>query len=234
MSLPGYPDYARVELEAGYLLAGANAAFLAPTQLFAGYLGSWPFINFFWNAAGGAAHHQVIVSYYRDGTFSSLIAEQIAVRDSNCTGLRQFATLSPWVVISVVPDISTDHTVVQYAFYGTVAAASPSKLGSLDTVFFEFSSSVAASTMVDVSVVKIYPGPVIFTWFTSATSFEFFIQRWDYGTATWKNIMDLNSDGAARSDLIEVALPDAPVQVVISNVNVSAQQFNVYMMPKML
>lgn len=229
MTEPGYIDYARTNLAAGYLIAGGAQAFTVSTSLFVGYLGSWPYINFYWSAVGGPGHDRIIVAYFSDHTFTTIVAEQFAVRDTNVLGYRQFAVLSPWVQITVVPDSATDNTQVDFAFYGTTQQASSGELGSLDVSLIEDIGTVNPGTTVDLPCAKILPGPAVLCLYSGITPGQFTLQRWDYGTSAWVTFFLFNLLTANSSEAQEVALPDAPIQATMHNGSAGAGNMGVWL-----
>lgn len=231
MTQPGYPDYERLSLSSGILLAGGQQAFTGPTNLFQGYVGNIPYIDFFWDAVAGPGHVNVQVTYWQDDTFTTQVAFTASVRTTNSIGYRQLSVLSPWLTIIVFPDTATDHTLCTYAFYGSTQSASSAKLGSLDSAFFEVSAAVAASTSAPFQIVKIYPGAAVLSWTILATAWQIQLQRWDYGAAAWKTFLFLGNTGAPASGTATVALPDAPIQAVLVNGDAAAKTFNVFLMP---
>lgn len=233
MTQPGYPDYERVSFAAGNLFAGAQQAFTATTEIFRGFVGSWPYINFFWDAVGGAAHQTIQVLYYADPGFTQLVAQQISVRNSNIVAYRQYAVLSPWIRIVVIPDIGTDNTQCLYAFYGTTQKCTSAKLGSLDNIFCELNSSVGAGATVSDTLVKIFPGAATLSVFSGVATSEFVINRWDQGSSSFVPIFDILGLTSNFNQTTSVSLPDTPIQVQMINHTAGAGQMKMFMMPTM-
>lgn len=224
MSEPGYIDYARVNLASGFLLAGGQQAFIELTQVFQGYVGSWPYINFFWSAISGPGHCSIILNYYSDHTFTTIVATQISTRNTACTSARQFPVVTPWVIIEVNPDSATDTTIVGYAFYGATQPASAVKLGKLDGAYIEFTGSVAAGgTITDIPII-IYPGRISASWYAGLAVSQFSLQRWDFGTKAWITFWLANINTANTTDKAIIAVPDAPIQVTMHNGGASAAE----------
>lgn len=233
MTQPGYIDYTRTSLATGFLLAGTSEPIEAGTVVFEGYVGAWPFINAFWNAVGGTDHYSIQLLYYSDNTFSVQVAQQISIRTGNIIGYRQYAVLSPWLQIVIMPATGGSATSIEFAFFGTTQKALATQLGSLDTQFYEQTTSIAAGGTLTTQILKIFPGRAIVTWFTGATAWTMIVQRYDMGSAAFQPFWEIGSGGVANDGQLELAMPDAPLQVVLHNSSSGTSGFNVYIMPMM-
>jgi hypothetical protein len=233
MTEPGYIDYARTSLATGFLLAGGAQPFNAgDTILFQGYIGPFPYINFFWNAIGGASHQQVKIFFFSDNTFATSVAFSISVRTTNIIGYRQFAAISPWVQIRVTSD-ANDATVAEYAFYGTTQKATSAKLGSLDAIFLETFPTVAANNVATLGPNKVYPGLCSVSVFTKVATAQFDLQRWDYSSASWQTFWLTSLLAVNASATLQLGLPDAPIQIELHNLTGAAGSLGAWMMPVM-
>lgn len=233
MTTPGYPDYTRLSLQTGILLFGGNQPFPAQQVVFQGYLGNIEYINFFWNAVGGTDNYLISIQFSPDSTFSSLIAQVISVRGGNSEGYRQYGLLSPWVTIQVTPHTGGSNTSVQMACYGCMGEISSAKLGGFDDPILAFSGSVAASTIVTQNITAIAPGRATLSIFTTATTWDIELQKWNLGAANFSTFWQVNSTKGQVQGSFNVSLPDNIMQVRIDNADAGAQSFAVYLMPTM-
>jgi hypothetical protein len=232
MTTPGYLDYARVNLAAGFLLAGNTVKITTSVNVFRGYVGAWSYVNTFWNASSGSDNYQILMQYYSDSTFGSQIGEQVGVRNSNCIAWRQYGVLSPWLIISILPVLGTDTVTITYAFFGSNSSSTSAKLASLDTDLLSFSGSIGATSNVALGLTHVIPGPAIVTFHSNVnTTWTWELQRWDIGSAAWVDDAYLDQNILAFGGIFEIALPDAQMQVLIGNGNAAAKTFRCYIVP---
>jgi hypothetical protein len=232
MTTPGYIDYARVNLAAGFLLAGDTKKINVATNVFTGYVGAWSFVNAFWNAGGGSDNYTIQMEYFSDSTFSSQIGVQVGVRNSNCVAWRQYGVLSPWVIIGIIPKLGTDTVTITYAFFGSNSSSTSAKLASLDTDLLSFNGSIAATSNVSLGFTHVVPGAAVLSFHSNVnTTWTMELQRWDFGTSAWIDDLYIDQNTSAFGGVITVALPDAQIQIVIGNGNAAAKNFRCYVVP---
>lgn len=231
MTQPGYIDYARTSLATGFLLASGSRAFTALTTVFQGYVGSWPYINFFWQALTGPSFDSINLTYFSDSTFTTSVAGTSSTRGTQYTGYRQYAVLSPWLQITVNPSSATDNTPCFYAFYGTTQKASSAKLGNTSVQFLESFPTVGANATVNETILNILPGLASVSVFTKVATAQFDIQRWDFGLAAWQTFWLTTLNAVNTGGTFQVSLPDAPIQAQLTNLTAGAGSLGMWIVP---
>lgn len=218
MTLEGYPDYARMSLESGFLLAGATQRINATTTVFQGYVGSWGYVNAFWNAGGGTDNYTINFAYFTDGTFTSQVAVQLGVRNSNIVAWRQYPVLTPWLQIFITPKLGTDTVSITYDFHASNGQANSAQLASLDAGFLDQNGTVAISSNIQVGTTHLIPGSAIMSIHESVTTaWDLKLQRWDFGTSAWVDFFELDAATETANISVEIAMPDAQMQLRVDN-----------------
>lgn len=232
MTTPGYLDYARVNLAAGFLLAGDIKRIHTTISVFQGYVGAWSYVNAFWSSGGGTDNYTILFEYFSDSTFSTQIGTQVGVRNSNCIAWRQYGVLSPWLIIGIIPVLGTDTVTVTYAFFGSNSSSTSAKLASLDTDLLSFNGSIAGSGNVALGLTHVIPGPAVLSFHSNvSTTWTCEIQRWDISSANWLDDVYIDQNTDTFGGIHTIALPDAQVQVLIGNGNAAAKTFRCYLVP---
>jgi hypothetical protein len=232
MTTPGYLDYARVNLAAGFLLAGNTIKINTTKNVFQGYVGAWSYVNAFWNAGGGSDNYTIQFEYFSDSTFTSQIGIQVGVRNSNCIAWRQYGVLSPWLVIGIIPKLGTDTVTITYAFFGSNSSSTSAKLSSMETDLMNFNGSIAATSSASIGFTHVIPGAAIMSFHSNVnTTWTLELQRWDFGSSAWIDDVYIDQNILAFGGTFQIALPDAQVQVVIGNGNAAAKNFRCYVIP---
>jgi hypothetical protein len=223
----GYPDYARLARTGQYqLYNGKNVTPPYDTPFFQGYVGNFPFINVFTNLAAGSDFMQLIFQWYPDSTFTNPIAFRIAVRGSGSFAVTQYANLSDWLQVYYVTKSGLVMTFGEISIYGTQQHCGQRELTSGDTPMFAYNNTIAASSTVTLTVVKISPGESLFNLFSGAVAWNVNFLYYDYGSGTFIEYytMDQNAFADAAGHIF-VPVMDAPMQLAIHNQDTSPRLF---------
>lgn len=231
MSSPGYVDYARVNLAGGYLLAKGTRPLAGPFRAFTGYVGAWPFVNFFWNAVGATDSWQVELTYWSDSTYTESIAIQYANRNGNLIAWNQYAILSPWLTIDFVAKKGTNAVDVNFAFYGTSQGAPATRLASLDAGFVDTSDSLPASGSVAYTLTRVVPCLAVFTVQSTVAHWYINMQRYNFDTDAYEDFWIVDNNVLHSTNQLVVAMPDTPVKVNIQNLDSSTGTIRTHLWP---
>lgn len=223
----GYPDFARVNLAAGFLLYGAQVPYTTPKTVFQGYVGIYPYIDFWWSKFLGTDEYLVQFIWFADSTFSTSVASQLTVRDSNSQGAAQYAVLGPWLQINIQPNVGGDNNPAIVAIYGTTGRAPAGIQVSDDVPFFQYNTTQAAGT-VTTPTKTIIPGPAILSYFSGAGTFSFSILSLNRNSFTYTEYWTIQQAQPASGSLL-VALPDSPTKIQIFNGGAGALAFKCYL-----
>jgi hypothetical protein len=228
---PGYPDYARVPLAAGYLIGSGNATYSGNTLIVQKYVGIWQYVNFFWAGGGGNRHYTITFQYYSDATYSTQIALKSCVRDDLSLGYTQVPVLSPYLVCFIEADTGSPTTAATWAMYGTSGYATAADLAGVSTQYCEQLLSVGANSTNFFETSIVVPGPVSWSFNSGPASGTFQLQRYDIGSASWLTFWRMNILTANGTDHETVNMPDATVRVGLSNNTAAAGFMGAWGMP---
>jgi hypothetical protein len=227
----GYPDYARLNRSGGYLLYGVGAT--SPPEnaiLFEGYVGSFPYLNVVLNVNATSDFIRVVIAYYTDETFSTQIGFRYVIRGGGSFSVTQYANLSEWCAIFYDSISGNPVPFIQFAIYGAQSVAGQTSLVSTDVPIYQSDGLVALSSSVQVNPLHVQPGSAILGIFTTAAVWFVTVAYYDYGSATYKRMYDIDSTITAKGGTYPVSLPDAPLQLTISNTDTSDRTFRMSLM----
>lgn len=229
--LQGYPDYARLPLASGVLIAGGAQVFSGNTLIVEQYVGNYPYINHFWGGGGGLRHYAVSWQWFSDSTFTHQVAVRTSYRDDLSYGYVQIPVLSPWLVSYVEADSGASPGTTTYAYYGTSGKTSAAAMAGPTAQYSENQVSVSANSTDFFETTFIVPGPVSWSWLFQVTQGEFILQRWDFGSQSWQTFYNtiLNANGV--SDHETIGMPDAPARVGLWNHSSSTGTMGAWGMP---
>lgn len=227
---PGYPDYARMSLASGFTLSYTNQAFNVNTTLFQGYIGSWPYINHFWDGQAGTDFYQIQIIFSSDSSFSNDVGFYTLYRYSSSTCFKQYKCLSDWVTIQINPITLSNTNVAGITFFGTTGMIVSNDVGSLDVASLEVSNAtVNAGATLTFQPFNIFPGKNRLSWLSSQNTGWFLtVSRLDVSN-TFKPIYfsrDIKHGFGADTD---IWAPDAPLQVTFRNSTASASTVYMYL-----
>jgi hypothetical protein len=216
--LPGYPDYARVSLTSGYLLAGGNNDISAGTIVFQGYVGNWSYINEYFQNTVAGNYYTININYYTDSTFTVPIAQQVSVRGNQTLAYRQHGVLSPWVAINVTPNGAHSLDTVYRSFYGSNQRATSGQLGSLDVSGIHDDVILSPGGEITAYDAHVMAGPAtVSIQVLNAQGYFVNLECYNTGSASYRPFWSVNDLVAVRGGTWNVSLPDCPYQARLHN-----------------
>jgi hypothetical protein len=230
----GYPDYQRMSLSSGYLLGSGSGDIPNTIVVFQGYVGSWGYINEYFQNLQSTDYYQVQVLYFSDATFSTLVAQQLGTRGGANVGARQWPVLTPWVKIQVAvaaPHVADNNI---WTFYGSNQLASSAQLGDLDVPILHGSNAIPTNTTILMIPDHIIPGPAILSVSEAALgSYYTELDYFEYGSLSWLVFLNINDFCYAGGATLKIALPDAPIRARVHNGASVTNTIGVYIMAEM-
>jgi hypothetical protein len=227
----GYPDYARLERAGGFLLYGSsNSTPPYNTNLFEGYIGLWPFLTLALSLGVGTDTVQVVIGYYTDETFSTLVGFRLINRQSAQFSVTQYANLSEWVSVRYVTKSGNPAPFASFGVYASTDPATQFHLVSMDVPLFQFDSTIAAGGTVTQVPQHVQPGPAVLCIFTNAAVWNVQLLYFDFNSNAFLRTLDMDNTIVAKGGVFAVALADVPMQVAIHNSDASTETFRVSLM----
>lgn len=221
----GFPDYARLSQQGGYLLYGNSGNINQNQILFEGYVGTWPYVNMATNFGASTDFAQMNLVYFADETFNDVIGFRYAIRAGASFAMTQYANLTPWLRFYYESKSGLAMPFTNLALYASQGIANQWQLASMDVPILSLDQSIGANTTATVDINHIQPGPGNINMFTGAASWFININRYDWGSAGY--VFDSTVNSAKYGQALSVDLPmiDAPYQFQIHNGDSVAQTF---------
>lgn len=230
----GYPDYARLSRDGGYIFYGANPAIPQNATLFQGYCGNWPYIDLYTGInVSEPSHYQFYMEYYSDATFTKQIGYRIAIREPGSVTATQYGNLSEWLWFFYFSKDGSSLSASSIGLYGTTGQQEDFKLSSQDTPLMFNNSHIAAGTLATFTTQHIVPGNAQLTFLTGAASWYVQPQYYDYGSDSWQTIGQLNnSQYPNKQFVVDLPMIDAPMRLQVNNGDGVSQNFIFSWLPK--
>lgn len=220
----GYPDYTRVARDGGYLLYGAaNVTPPYNIPLFSSYVGNWPYLTLALNVNSTADFIRVVIAYYSDDTFSTIVAFRYAIRAGADFSVTQYANLTEWCQVWYQTISGNPVNFIGFAVYGTSDPSNTNQLVSTDVPEFFYNQSVAASTSLNIAPGHVQPGPATLSMCMDNTAWAVEVQYYDYGSASYLLLTRMSSKIVATGGVWTIGLPDAPLNVFLQNGDAAAR-----------
>jgi hypothetical protein len=227
----GYPDYARLDRQGGYLLYGVeNITPAYDTSLVQAYVGAWPYLTLALSCNMGADTAQIVIAYFTDETFTVRVGFRIVVRQSTQFSVTQYANLSEWVSVYYVTQSGNPALFASFSVYASVGQASQTELVSTDVPIFQTDASIAATTTVNTTPQHVQPGRGLLNIYTNATSWFVILYYYDFGSASFLRLLQVDQTIAAKGGVFDISMLDAPMQVQIDNRDAGAETFRISIM----
>lgn len=220
----GFPDYARLEQQGGYLLYGASGVVPLNTTLFQGYVGSWPYINLVTDPTSPADKIQVIMEYFTDATFTTLVAFRYAIRDQLSICQTQYANLSPWLKVFYRTAGNNTINWAELAFYATTGEATSNALSSADEPLLSVNTTVVGGGNFTQEMQHIQPGDCTLMIYTKATTWNAQMQYYSYSNAAQMQLWHGDSTQFPEGSSWSVPMIDAPHTFSFTNSGATTQQ----------
>lgn len=230
MTVPGYPDYQRVSLASGVLLGSFTGAVPSDTQVFKGYVGNWQALNTNWNSTNktSLAYYDVEYVYWTDNTFTTIIGEQIEVRSSEIQAFSQHVPQSPWLTVDIIYESGSALGNLVWSMYGSQILTSCAKIGGNNTPLISLHELVAPGVTSFPQGLTI-PGTCSLICTTNGVPVVVDIQAYNPGVSGYQNFAELGLLTASLDYTLISSVPDAPLNVQISNFNTGSVTVNVYL-----
>lgn len=222
----GYPDYARLSQQGGVLLYSGTGIVPQNTILFQGYVGPWPYINLFADTASGSENVNIILEWYSDATFTTLVGFRYAPRNQYSISATQYANLSPWLRVFYTTASGNPISWSLISVYAATGAASPNALLSADAPLFTSDASILANTSETYQVEHVSYGDAQFI---VSTALATWYVNFSYQDATSYALVfyaQINSSWAGSGGAFNLPAPDSPIQLVVHNGTAAAGTIN--------
>jgi hypothetical protein len=224
----GYPDYARLSRDGGYLLYdGVNVTPPYSTALFKGYVGSFPYITLTLSCNFGTDAASINIQYYSDATFATAVGRRIINRIGTQFSVTQYVNLSEWAIVYYTTFSGNPVNFIWFTVYGSSGPANQIQLVSTDVPIYQFDNTIAATTVVSTTPQHVQPGRGILSVYTNATSWFVILLYYDIGSGNYLRLLQVDQTIAAKGVQYDVGMLDAPLQISIDNRDASAETFRV-------
>lgn len=213
----GYPDYERLTASGGYELATVTGAKASGSTLFAGFAGSWPYLNFATRTASPADTYQLAITYYTDSTYTTVAASQSITRTTTMSTIIQRAVLGPWVKVTLTTASGNPITLTALTVYGTYGAADGNKLHTGSEVLLQVDDTFTSGQTQTFNVTTCIPGPAVFMLYTPKPVWAAYFFYYSWAQSGYVQYWQIDNTVAAHGGSWPVPMVDAPHQVQIFN-----------------
>ncbi len=218
MPYSGYQDWERVNLASGYQLVNVNEAFAANTNLGAGNVQAWPFINFSMITPYGSDAYTINFVWTTNATYTSVIFEQSFTVQSECYTAFSIPVLGPFLQIQVQPQAGGNATAVALTAYGAAQYASPFSFGLFDAPLISISIPFTASQVNTYYVYHTYPGSALLTCDSSVSqTMSVESDYYDIGSNAWYRYYKASGNFSTNPLAFVIPLPGTQVRIAITN-----------------
>lgn len=219
----GYPDYQRLTAGGGFELATVTGSQASGAVLFEGAVGPWPYLNIATGTAAPSDTYRLAVTYYTDGTYTTVAASQSIVRTSAMSTIIQRAVLGPWVRVTLTTASGNPLTLSSLTVYGTYGAAAGNGLHTGSEVLLQVDQVIAAGATASFDVGTCIPGPAVFMLYAPKLVWTAFFYYYSWDLAAYAQYWQVDNTVAAHGGSWPVPMVDAPHRVEIANGSTAAQ-----------
>lgn len=232
MTQPGYIDYTRTSLDAGFLIS-VNTQTVVTTNVvfFTGYVAAWPYVTMSFNGHGSGNHYRVTLAWFTDAALLNNVITISATRDVNPGTPTQYPVIAPYLRVTVVPASTNVSGSVTVSLLGTTGEATSGKLQSVDTPIVSFVTSepvgVGAITFLSVPVAGLW----YFFAYAAAVPMTVELMYWNFGANTQNDFASFVLLTINVPVALTLPVPDAPLYIRVTNNSGGAANLAMYGAP---
>lgn len=219
----GYPDYQRLSTFGGVELKNASGTFNDGSTIFSGFVGTWAYLDIYTTGFSGPSFAQFTIAYYTDSTFTTQVGTYSFIRAHFQTSQSQYAVLAPWCKITINTDTGAAATGMVFNIYGSQGSAGRIRMGGSAGQLLSLSQSFAAGAFPAQVLGACAPGPGLLHVFTQKSLWFVELASYSWSAKAYNVFFQVDDNIAPRGGTWPIAIPDAPLQVLINNSATSAQ-----------
>lgn len=220
----GYPDFVRLQTFGGYELLTKTGSVASGTTIFAGYVGSWPYLNIFTGTVTQTDYYQIKLTYYTDSTYSTMAATQSVTRFNLMSTITQRTVLGPWVKAVLTTASGNAITTTGITIYGSYGNAAGVQLHTGSEAIWQLDDTIGAGLTETYNLTTVSPGPASFALYAPKPVWGAFILYYSWAQSALAQTHQFDQTIGLHGGVWTVPMVDAPYQIQIFNGSTSAQE----------
>lgn len=220
----GFPDYARLSTAGGFELLTQTGSVASGTTIFAGYVGSWPYLNIFTGTVTPTDYYRIVLTYYTDNTYAVMAATQSVTRSNLMSTITQRTVLGPWVKAVLTTASGNPITATAITIYGSYGNAAGVQLHTGSEAIWQLDDTISSGSTETFNLTTVSPGPAVFALYAPKPVWAAYILYYSWALGALAQTNQFDQTIGLHGGVWVVPMVDAPYQIQIFNGSTSAQE----------
>lgn len=216
----GFPDYSRLNEQAGRQLATISDTWHNNAKTSAIDTTGYGFVDIAWNTLGDTATGIIFVTWFTDEALSNQVLVNQLMPVFSSLGVKQFPVVARWLKVQAFYETGPTTDTVFVSVFGS-NAPSPLVHDDFDVIPpCRITVSIPAAGQQIATMGTTYNGPAVWSVINNtSTNWEAFLEHYDWNTGTWQEIVKLYGARDGNSGVASVMLPPCPCRIVVNNLD---------------